>query len=145
MASYPVPPDTSAKEKVIGGILSIPQLIWFLAGIGIGVALGFFLKLFLGQAGLVIGIIPGLIAAFIFSFVKIHQLTVFQFIMYTKQQKARTKQLPNIRLEGMTKEEKDKLYEMNYAVSHRVQQIKAQPKAQSKSKKKGKFEIGHIM
>ena len=145
MASYPVPPDTSAKEKVIGGILSVVQLIWVLIGLALGVGLGFFLKLFLGQAGLVIGIIPGIIGAFIFCFVKIHQLTVFQFIMYSRQKKARTKQLPNIRLEGMTKEEKDKLAEMNYSVSKRVQAIKAQPKTMSKSKKKGMFEVGHIM
>ena len=47
MASYPVPPDTSAKEKVIGGILSVVQLIWVLIGLALGVGLGFFLKLFL--------------------------------------------------------------------------------------------------
>ncbi len=145
MAAYPVPPDTSAKEKVIGGILSVTQLVWVLIGLAMGVGLGLLLKLFLGQAGLVIGIIPGIIFAFIFCFVKIHQLTVFQFIMYSRQQKARTKQLPNIRLEGMSKEEKDKLAEMNYSVSNRVQKIKSQPKAQSRAKKLSKFEVGHIM
>lgn len=141
MASYQVPPDTSAKEKIIGGFLSVNQLIWVLVGLALGVGLGSFLKLLIGQIGLIIGIIPGLVGAFIFCFVKIHQLTVWQFITYTQKQKKRTKQLPNIRLEGMTGEEKDDLYKINYQVSNRVLKIKEQPK---KSKKKGLFLIEHI-
>ena len=141
MASYQVPPDTSAKEKIIGGFLSINQLIWVLIGLAAGVALGSFLKLFMGQAGLVIGIIPGLIFAFIFCFVKIHQLTVWQYITYSQKQKKRTKQLPNIRMEGMTQEEKDELYTLNYKISNRVLKLKEQPK---NNKKKGLFLIEHI-
>lgn len=140
MSSYQVPPDTSAKEKVIGGILSIGQLVWVLIGIGAGVAVGYFLKLFFGQIGLVIGLIPGLVFAFIFCFVKVHQLTVWQYITLTNKHKKKTKQLPNIRMEGMTLEEKQKLYEKNYKISNRVQKIKEQPKG----KKKNKFMVEHI-
>lgn len=140
MSSYQVPPDTSAKEKVIGGILSIPQLIWVLIGIGAGVGIGSFLKLFMGQIGLVIGLIPGLVFAFIFCFVKMHQLTMWQFITLSRKHKSRTKQLPNIRMEGMSKQEKEKLYEMNYKVSNRVLKIKEQPKG----KKKNLLMVEHI-
>lgn len=141
MASYQVPPDTSAKEKIIGGFLSITQLIWVLIGLALGVGVGSFLKLFIGQAGLIIGIIPGIILAFIFCFVKIHQLTVWQFITYTQKQKKRTKQLPNIRMEGMTQSEKKFLYVVNYKVSNRVLKLKEQPK---NNKKKGLFLVEHI-
>lgn len=140
MAAYQVPPDTSAKEKIIGGFLSINQLIWVLIGLAAGVGIGSFLKLFMGQAGLIIGIIPGLVFAFIFCFVKVHQLTMFQYIQYTQKQKKRTKQLPNIRMEGMTKEEKEELYQLNYKISNRVVKIKEQPKR----KKKGLFLVEHI-
>ena len=140
MASYNIPPDTSAKEKIIGGFLSIAQLMWVLIGIAFGCLIGFILKPALDMTGFIIGLVPGLAGAAIMCFVKIHQLTVWQFITFTQKHKKRTKQLPNIRMEGMTQEEKDALMVMNLKTSNRVEAIKAKPK----TKKKGLFVVEHV-
>ena len=106
MALYQVPPDTSAKEKIIGGILDWVQLIWILIGLAIGLILGSFFKaLGGGMVGMIIGLIPGAIFAIVFCFVKIHELSVFDYLKYNKKHKYKTKKLPNVRLDGLDKED----------------------------------------
>lgn len=106
MAIYQVPPDTSAKEKIVGGILDWGQLIWVSVGVVIGLIVGnFFRMLGGGMVGMVIGFIPGAAFAIVFAFVKIHELSVFNYLKYKKKHKQKTKKLPNIRLDGLEKED----------------------------------------
>ena len=101
MASYPMPPDTSAREKIVGGLLDWTQLLWLLAGLVVGLLIGGFLNLFLSTVGLVIGLIPGIAGGLYMGFAKIHQLTVINYIRYSIKHKKKTKRLPNVRLEAL--------------------------------------------
>lgn len=97
MATYQVPPDMKEKEKIIGGILNINQLLWLLVGLAIGA--GVFILLF----G-IIGGVPALVIGFIFAlsttpfiFVKKKELTLFDYFKYKFSFKRKTPYLPNIR------------------------------------------------
>ena len=105
MSVYNMPPDTSAREKIIGGKLDWVQLIWVLIGLVIGFLVGAFFKLFFGMIGMVIGFIPGIAFAIIFCFVKIHELSVFDYLRYRKKHRQKTKKLPNVRTEALEEED----------------------------------------
>lgn len=105
MSSYSMPPDTSAKEKLVGGLLDLGQLLFLLGGLAIGLAIGFLFKTFAGMPGLVVGLIPGIILGLVFGFVKIKGLSLLQYIRLKKKHKLKTKKLPNVRLKALTQEE----------------------------------------
>lgn len=109
MATYNMPPDTSAKEKLIGGILDLTQLIFILVGLGIGLIIGFILKSVLDIVGLVFGVLLGIGAGAIFAFVKIKGMPLFSYFRYKKKHKLKTKKLPNVRKDGLSKEDFEKI------------------------------------
>lgn len=100
-----MPPDTSAKEKIIGGILDLTQLMYILIGVSFGLILGFIFKTFMGELGVIIGLIPGLIFAGCFCFIKIKELSLMKYIIYKNKHKLKTKLLPNIRREALSENE----------------------------------------
>lgn len=112
--TYNMPPDTSAKEKIIGGLLDFSQLLYILVGIGAGILLGQFFKLFLGEAGMIVGLIPGIIFAALFCFVKIKGLSLMQYIKFKQKHKKKTKLLPNLRIDGLDKDDINKI--RNYKI-----------------------------
>ena len=105
MSAYPMPPDTSAKEKLVGGLLDLTQLLFLLGGLAIGLAFGFLFKSFAGMPGLVVGLIPGVAAGLVFGFLKIKGLSLLQYIRLKKKHQGKTKKLPNVRLKALSKED----------------------------------------
>lgn len=96
MKSYTVPPNMNEKEKVVGGILNINQLIWLLAGAGIGVAMFLLTYSFLGKASLFVGIIFSLTGT-PFAFLKVQELTLFEYLKRKQNFKKKIKELPHKR------------------------------------------------
>lgn len=109
MSTYNMPPDTSAREKIVGGILDVGQLFFLLIGLAIGLGIGLVLKGALGIAGMVIGIVPCVAVGLVFGFFKIKGLTVVQYLKYKRKHKYKTKKLPNVRLCALTNEEKEQI------------------------------------
>lgn len=105
MSVYSMPPDTSAKEKLVGGILDMTQLIFLLIGLGIGLGIGFLFKTFFGLFGLILGVVLGVAAGLIFGFVKIKGISLFNYFKYKKKHQKKTKKLPNVRKDGLSKED----------------------------------------
>ena len=71
MSSYNMPPDTSAKEKIVGGILDFTQLLFLLGGVAIGLGIGFLFKPAFGTVGLAFFIIIFALAGLAIGFIKI--------------------------------------------------------------------------
>lgn len=99
MAVYQVPPDMKEKEKIIGGLLNINQLLWLIAGFAIGATVFVMLFSFIGG-------IPALVIGGVFSltttpfiFVKKQDLTLFQYYRYKFAFKRKNHYLPNKRKE----------------------------------------------
>lgn len=109
MSAYNMPPDTSAREKLVGGILDLTQLLFLLAGLAVGFIIGWPLKSAMGMPGLVIGLVPGLAVGLIFAFLQIKGLSLLSYIRYKKLHKKKTKKLPNVRLDGLSKEDISKI------------------------------------
>lgn len=98
MPVYQVPPDTTQKEKVIGGLLDWTQFFWLLAGFASGM-LTAFIVYYLTQS------IPasGILAIFIFglfvpfALVKKLEMPLFTYLMRKRALKKKTKKLINMR------------------------------------------------
>lgn len=99
MAVYPIPPDLSEKEKIVGGLLTAAQLISIIAGIG-GMAL-FSLVFYqmIGRAAIVIGAVVFLPLGCIFAFVKKKGLPLLTYLRLRKIHKSKVKRLPNRKME----------------------------------------------
>ena len=54
MTTWKVPPDTSQKEKIVGGVLTAAQLIWMILGLGIAALISLTLGMAIGVVGIVI-------------------------------------------------------------------------------------------
>ena len=78
-----VPPDTSEREKIIGGLLDIHQLCWLAGGVLIlGVVPCILMKDTIGVPGLILFLIIGLAFGASFAFVKIKGLPLFSYLKY---------------------------------------------------------------
>ncbi len=97
MRVYPVPPDMSEKEKVIGGVLNINQFFWLVVGILLGVALFFLLNGILGSVFALFFSFPFLLSGTPFAFYKKNGLTLFRYLVLKKKFKNKVKKLPNTR------------------------------------------------
>lgn len=106
---YNMPPDTSAREKIVGGILDIVQLGFLIGGIAVGLLIGLVFKPIMGTAGMIIGLLPGVGAGLFLGLFKIKGLSVVQYLKYKKLHKYKTKKLPNVRLCALSKEEIEKI------------------------------------
>ena len=98
MRSYQVPPDTSAKEKVVGGLLTWGQLAWVAGGLILSaIVFSTTFKVF-GKGALFFAILF-LPAGTTFAFYKKHELTLFDYIIRKRKFKKKLKELPNLRKE----------------------------------------------
>lgn len=81
---YTMPPDTREKEKIIGGVLNIYQLLWIGAGIALALlnALLFF-RIFRWFV-FIVGVIP-IVVGCLFAFKKMGNFTLFQYLYYKKK------------------------------------------------------------
>ena len=99
MRNYQVPPDTSEKEKVIGGLLTWVQLAWLSSGL-IAAAIVFSITFdVLGKGALFFALLF-LPIGLPFAFFKKHELEFFQYVKRKRAFKKKIKELPNMRKEG---------------------------------------------
>lgn len=91
---YQMPPDTREKEKIIGGLLTMGQLLWILVGVGIyGIFLFTFFSV-LKFAALVLGL-PLLAIGVPFAFVKKEELPLFRYLVLKRAYKKKVKGFVN--------------------------------------------------
>lgn len=94
---WQVPPDTSAKEKIVGGVLTFNQLIWMILGLGIAAGLSLFLGTLLGMGivGLIIGLIVGIGFGCFFCFYKKNDIPIFTYMCLKRNHAKKVHHLPH--------------------------------------------------
>ncbi len=93
---YKVSADTSEKEKIIGGILTIYQGGWIVLGLFISGGIFFLANiLFPPFFSLFIAVPPGAAFAGIFAFYKKEQLSFATYLLYRYAFRRKTKKLIN--------------------------------------------------
>lgn len=98
MSMYQIPPAVNEKEKVIGGILTMKQFVWIMAGVGVGLVLFLIAVGTTGSIGLGIFLaIPAILAALPFAFKKKKGLELFQYLRYKRKLKNKNVYLVNKR------------------------------------------------
>lgn len=97
MKVYYVPPDMNEKEKIIGGILTMGQFLWLLAGGIIGVLI--FISTFnkIGKVFSLIISIPFLLLGTPFAFYKVNDLSLFEYLQRKRKFNNKNKYLVNER------------------------------------------------
>lgn len=96
MRNYEVPPDTSEKEKAIGGILTFGQFGWLLGGVVI--ALIVFTLLYLPTKSEVISIVfafPFALLGVPFAFYKKYEMPLLKYLITKKKFNVKIKNLVN--------------------------------------------------
>lgn len=99
MARYTVPVDTRGKEKIVGGFLTMGQLLWILGGLGFGMLL--FILFFTATGILPISIfafIVGTLAIMPFVFVTKDGLPLFEFLRRKRKFLKKSHRLVNKRV-----------------------------------------------
>lgn len=96
MTEFRMPTDISEKEKIVGGLLTAGQLVYFGIGIGIIVGLGLALSGIMGGAGFIISGILGATFAIMFAFYKPHKIPLMTFIKLKIKRRKEEKKLPNV-------------------------------------------------
>ena len=94
--NYEVPPDTSEKEKAIGGILTFVQFGWLIGGLVIAMII--FLLFYLPTKSYIIAGIFAVPFAFLgvpFAFYKKYEMSLIKYLMTKKKFDSKTKQLLN--------------------------------------------------
>ena len=94
--TYEIPPDTSEKEKAIGGILTFVQFGWLIGGFII--AMFVFLLFYLPTKSYIIAGIVAVPVALIgvpFAFYKKYEMSFIKYLMVKRKFKSKTKQLLN--------------------------------------------------
>ena len=87
--NYEIPPDTSEKEKAIGGILTFGQFGWLIGGVVI--ALLVFVVIYLITRVEVVSII----FAIPFAFYKKYEMTLLKYLITKKRFDMKIKNLTN--------------------------------------------------
>lgn len=94
--SYPIPPDTSEKEKAIGGILTFAQFGWLVGGFVIALFVFLIVKILLNDTAIcVICAFPFALLGTPFAFYTKYEMTYFQYLVTNKKFKGKTKKLTN--------------------------------------------------
>lgn len=94
--SYPIPPDTSEKEKAIGGILTFAQFGWLVGGFVIALLVFLVFKLLTNSVVIcVICAFPFVFLGVPFAFHTKYEMTFFQYLVRNKKFKNKTKKLVN--------------------------------------------------
>ena len=96
MTEFRMPTDISEKEKVVGGILTAGQLVYFGIGIAIIVGIGLTFSNMIGGAAFIIGAVVGIAFAVTFAFYKPHKLSLMTYIRLRIKRRKEEKTLPNV-------------------------------------------------
>ena len=94
--TYEVPPDTSEKEKAIGGILTFIQFGWLIGGLVIAMLV--FLLFYVPTRSYLLGGIFAVPVALIgvpFAFYKKYEMSFITFLLTKRKFDSKTKQLLN--------------------------------------------------
>ena len=94
--SYDIPPDTSEKEKAIGGILTFVQFGWLIGGLVLGLLI--FLILYIPtQSYILAGIfaVPFALTGIPFAFYKKYEMPLLTYLRTRKKFNGKTKKLLN--------------------------------------------------
>lgn len=103
---YKVSADTSEKEKIIGGILTLGQGLWCAAGILTTAAIFMLVSRILPLViGLIIGLPPGIAIIYIFGFKQKYGYPYMTYLTLNKKFQAKNKHLINTLTYGKEFEE----------------------------------------
>lgn len=100
MTTWKVPPDTSQKEKIVGGVLTAAQLIWMILGLGIAAVVALTLGTAIGIVGIVIGLVLGIGFGLFFSFFKKNDIPIFTYLLLTRKHNKKVHKLPHRQMKG---------------------------------------------
>lgn len=93
---YQVSADTSEKEKIVGGVLTMAQGLWLAGGFLIFGGLFMFLQNFLPMAfAIAFGLIPGLAFGLSFAFYKKQEMPLCTYLILKRSFDKKTKYLIN--------------------------------------------------
>ncbi len=93
---YKVSADTSEKEKVIGGVLTLVQGMWLAIGFVITGVIFVLFHTFLPSAlALILGLIPGLAVGLSFAFYQKEGLPLLTYLLYKRAFGKKNKKLIN--------------------------------------------------
>lgn len=93
---YKVSADTSEKEKIIGGVLTLAQGAWCAAGLLIIGGLFFLLITVLPPtAALILAAPPGVAVGVLFAFYRKEGLPLLTYLLYQRSFHRKSKRLPN--------------------------------------------------
>ena len=97
--SYPIPPDTSEKEKAIGGILTFAQFGWLVGGFVIALIVFLIFKVITNNTVVsVICAFPFVLLGVPFAFYTKYEMSYFKYLIQNKKFKNKTKILVNKRV-----------------------------------------------
>ena len=96
MKSYVVPPDINEKEKIVGGILTLDQLLWVFAGFVLGGLVFVITFNYFGKFSLVLGG-TSCLTSVPFIVYKKNNLTLFEHLKRKHKFNKKTRHLPNDR------------------------------------------------
>lgn len=100
---YKMSADTSEKEKIVGGILTLTQTLWL--AVGFVMIIGLFIllsKVLPPVVALALALPPGLLVAFPFAFYKKEGLALSEYIRLNHKFKKKSKILVNTLTYGKT-------------------------------------------
>lgn len=93
---YKVSADTSEKEKIIGGVLTLSQGAWLALGLlmigGMFITLS---RLLPPVAALILAMPPGILTGTLFAFYRKEQLPLLTYLLYRRAFRYKTKKLIN--------------------------------------------------
>ncbi len=92
--TYNMPPDTHEEEKIVGGYIDKYQLIWIVAGAGVGAFLTILFFKIVGPIALVL-LFPPLVVGVVFAFKKKDGLPLFTWLRYKRSYKRSIKHYVN--------------------------------------------------
>lgn len=109
---YKVSADTSEKEKIFGGVLTLAQAAWLFLGLLIGFGLFMYLQKSLGYVtAAIVALPPGLAVGGAFAFYKKHGLSLLTYLRYKHKFDMNSKTMVNDLVYGKTFTAEDELFQ----------------------------------
>ena len=94
--SYNIPPDTSEKEKAIGGVLTFAQFGWLVGGLVIALIVFLIIKVLTNITVLsVICAFPFALTGLPFAFYTKYEMPLLKYLLEKRKFQSKTKQLIN--------------------------------------------------
>lgn len=87
---YSMPPDTNEKEKIIGGIFTLGQIVWVAGGIIIFVLIILSSFRYLGFFSVILGF-PFVVTGFVFALVKVNNFPLPTYLKLKNRFKKKAK------------------------------------------------------